>query len=98
MILRANIMNGLKLALIVISAAALPAQEVTSVVTKNLERKLKLPAELLPFQTVVLHARVPGFVEKVEVDRGSMVTKGQLLVQLSAPEMAAQLAELEAKA
>jgi membrane fusion protein (multidrug efflux system) len=91
-------MNGLKLALIVISAAALPAQEVTSVVTKNLERKLKLPGELLPYQTVVLHARVQGFVEKVEVDRGSRVTKGQLLVQLSAPEMAAQLAESEAKA
>jgi len=91
-------MNGLKLALIVISAALLPAQETATVVTKNLERKLKLPAELLPYQTVVLHARVQGFVEKVEVDRGSMVTKGQLLVQLSAPEMAAQLAESEAKA
>ena len=81
-------MNGLKLALIVMSAAALPAQEVTAVVTKNLERKLKLPGELLPYQSVVLHARVQGFVEKVDVDRGSMVTKGQLLVQLSAPEMA----------
>ncbi len=91
-------MNGLKLALIVISAAALPAQEVTAVVTKNLERKLKLPGELLPYQSVVLHARVQGFVEKVEVDRGSMVTKGQLLVQLSAPEMVAQWAESEAKA
>jgi membrane fusion protein (multidrug efflux system) len=91
-------MNGLKLALILISAAALPAQETTNVVSKNLERKLKLPAELLPYQSVVLHARVQGFVEKVDVDRGSMVTKGQLLVQLSAPEMAAQLAEAEAKA
>ncbi len=91
-------MNGLKLALILISAAALPAQETANVVSKNLERKLKLPAELLPYQSVVLHARVQGFVEKVEVDRGSMVTKGQLLVQLSAPEMAAQLAESEAKA
>lgn len=91
-------MNGLKLALILISAASLPAQEVTAVVTKNLERKLKLPGELLPFQSVVLHARVQGFVEKVEVDRGSVVTKGQLLVELSAPEMAAQLAESEAKA
>ena len=91
-------MNGLRLALILISVAALPAQEVTAVVTKNLERKLKLPGELLPFQSVVLHARVQGFVEKVEVDRGSVVTKGQLLVLLSAPEMAAQLAESEAKA
>jgi multidrug efflux pump subunit AcrA (membrane-fusion protein) len=65
-------MNGLKLALILISAAALPAQETTNVVSKNLERKLKLPAELLPYQSVVLHARVQGFVEKVDVDRGSI--------------------------
>jgi RND family efflux transporter MFP subunit len=36
-------------------------------------------------------------VDRVEVDRGSTVKKGQLLAVLSAPEMAAQLAEAESK-
>ena len=79
-------------------APAAPAQETTPVVVKVLDRKLKLPAELQAYQSVDLVARVPGFVEKVHVDRGSMVKKGQLLVELSAPEMKAQLSEFEAKA
>ena len=77
---------------------ALMAQETIEVVSKTVERKLRLPGELLPYEQVDLHARVNGFVEKVEVDRGSAVKTGQLLVQLSAPEMQAQLLEIEAKA
>ena len=46
---------------------------------------------------VSLHARVPGYVERVLVDRGSAVKEGQLLVELSAPEMQAQIAESESK-
>jgi RND family efflux transporter MFP subunit len=46
---------------------------------------------------VDLHARVQGFVEKVLVDRGSIVKEGELLVTLSAPEMEAQVAEAGAK-
>jgi RND family efflux transporter MFP subunit len=42
---------------------------------------------------VSLHARVAGYVEKVLVDRGSVVKQGQLLVELSAPEMTARVAE-----
>jgi membrane fusion protein, multidrug efflux system len=40
---------------------------------------------------------VPGFVDRVLVDRGSVVKEGQLLVELSAPEMAAQIAEADSK-
>ena len=84
--------------LLLLLPCALMAQETTEVVSKTVERKLRLPGELLPYQHVDLHARVNGFVEKVEVDRGSTVKTGQLLVQLSAPEMQAQLLEIEAKA
>lgn len=73
------------------------AVEVVPVASRVIERKLKLPGELAPYQTVELHARVAGFVERVEVDRGSAVKKGQRLISLSAPEMAAQLAEADAK-
>lgn len=74
------------------------AQETVAVVARAETRRVKLPAELLPFQSVNLHARIQGFLEKVEVDVGSTVRKGQLLAELSAPEVRAQLAEIEAKA
>ncbi len=56
-----------------------------------------LPGEFLPFLSVSLHAKVPGYVERILVDRGSRVEDGQLLAELSAPEMAAQIAEAESK-
>lgn len=71
--------------------------QVVKVESKSLNRTILLTGEFLPFQTVDLHARVQGFVEKVLVDRGSVVKQGQLLVALSAPEREAQVAEAEAK-
>lgn len=56
-----------------------------------------LPGEILPYLSVSLHAKVPGYVERVLVDRGSRVEAGQLLAELSAPEMAARIAEGESK-
>jgi membrane fusion protein (multidrug efflux system) len=50
-------------------------------------RTIPLTAELLPYLQTDIEARVPGYVEQVLVDRGSVVHRGQLLVQLSAPEM-----------
>lgn len=84
--------------LLLLIPSALLAQETTEVVSKTVEKKLRLPGELLPFELVDLHARINGFVEKIDADRGSIVKSGQLLVQLSAPEMQAQLLEIEAKA
>ncbi len=71
--------------------------ELTPVVSKPIERKLALPGELRPYQEVALHAKVTGFVERVLVDRGSVVKKDQLLATLDVPELAAQRAEAEAK-
>ena len=67
------------------------------VVGKEISGKIELPGELLPFQSVDLHAKVRGYVERIFVDRGSIVKPGELLVILSAPEMKAQLAEAESK-
>ena len=72
--------------------------DTVKVVSQTITRKTHLPGEMLPFLKVGLQARVTGFVDMVEVDRGSTVKKGQLLVKLSAPELAAQIAEAEAKA
>jgi multidrug efflux pump subunit AcrA (membrane-fusion protein) len=40
---------------------------------------------------------VSGFVEEINVDRGSAVKRGQLLARLSAPELATQRSEVESK-
>ena len=81
-------------------AAVLHAQsavEATRVVSKTVERQVNLPGEFFPYLSTDLYAKVSGFVDKVEVDRGSVVKAGQLLVQLTAPEMTAQVAEAESK-
>jgi RND family efflux transporter MFP subunit len=80
-------------------AASSQAQtpQLAPVVAKNISQTIDLPGELLPFQSVDIHAKVRGYVDRVLVDRGSAVKQGQLLAALSAPEMKAQMAEVESK-
>jgi membrane fusion protein, multidrug efflux system len=72
--------------------------ELTAVVSKPASQTIIIPGEIQAFLNVGLRARVNGYVERVLVDRGSAVKEGQLLVELSAPEMKAQIAEGESKA
>src|ERR1700724_3659139 len=71
--------------------------ELAPVVSKPISRTIELPGEFQPFQSVSIHAKVRGYVDRVLVDRGSVVKQGQLLAELTAPEMKAQLAEAESK-
>lgn len=65
--------------------------------SRAVERKVELPGELLPYESVPIHAKVAGFVERVLIDRGSFVKSGQLLATIIAPELTARIAEAEAK-
>lgn len=71
--------------------------ELVPVMSKEISQTIDLPGEFLSFQSVELHAKVRGYVERVLVDRGSAVKQGQLLAVLTAPEMKAQIAEAESK-
>ena len=82
---------------LLILAASAQTADLAPVVSKALSRTAELPGEFQPFLMVSLHARVAGYVEKVLVDRGSNVRQGQLLIELSAPEMAARIAEAESR-
>lgn len=64
--------------------------EMVKVESRSSSRTVPLTAELAPYLQTDIQARVPGYIEKVLVDRGSVVRRGQLLVQLSAPEMKSQ--------
>jgi membrane fusion protein, multidrug efflux system len=74
-----------------------PTVVVVTVVAQSLERPILLPGDLLAFQDVEIRPKVSGFVEAIPVDRGSVVKKGQLLVRMVAPEIAAQRREAESK-
>ncbi len=89
----------MRILLLFLAAAAAHAQnaELVRVISKPIEQTVKLPGEFAPFDSVDLRARVTGYVERVLVDRGAFVKKGQLLVELAAPEMKAQIAEAQAR-
>jgi len=71
--------------------------DLATVTSKPVSQTVDLPAEIWPYLSVSLHAKVPGYVERVLVDRGSVVKEGELLINLTAPEMDAQIAEAESK-
>ena len=82
-----------------VTALAAPQQGggLVPVVAKSSSRIIDLPAEILPYLTVSLHAKVRGYIDRVLVDRGSAVKEGDLLIHLTAPEMDAQIAEAESR-
>jgi len=88
-----------KEAALILAASLAFAQNIdlAPVISRRESREVNLPAEIAPYLTVSLHAKVRGYVEEVLVDRGSAVKQGDLLVRLSAPEMDAQIAESEAR-
>src|ERR1700720_1123897 len=69
--------------------------EVVPVASQKLATVFTLPAQLVPFQTVDIYAKVTGFLDMIRVDRGSRVRKGELIVRLSAPELVAQRGQAE---
>ncbi len=89
---------ALALILVAAAAAAQAPVEVVRVTSKAVERVVKLPGEFQPYLSVPIHAKVGGFVKRVDVDRGSSVRQGQLLAVLEAPEMQSQILEAESKA
>jgi RND family efflux transporter MFP subunit len=76
---------------------ATQAADLAPVVSRPVSRTVDLPAEFLPFLNVSLHAKLQSYVERIVVDRGSAVKQGDLIAELSAPELKAQIAEAESK-
>lgn len=78
-------------------ASQAPTILITHVVSRDVDRQLKLPGELRAYQDVAIYPKVQGFVETIKVDRGSVVKRGQLLLRMSAPELASRSAEAQAR-
>jgi membrane fusion protein (multidrug efflux system) len=63
----------------------------------TLSSTFRIPGELIAYQQVDLYAKVSSFVERLTVDVGSEVKKGQILATLEAPEISSQLAGAESR-
>ena len=93
-------MKPVKLHLLFVACAMLALPQATAlveVVSKPISKTVELPGEILAFLSVSLHAKLASYVDRMLVDRGSVVKQGDLLVELSAPELKARIAEAESK-
>src|SRR6478609_2172710 len=74
-----------------------PVLEVFVLNKESFAKNIRMPGELLPNEVVDIHPKIEGFIERIYVDRGSTVHRGQLLARLNIPEMDAQIAEARAQ-
>ncbi|HEY2146101.1 MAG TPA: efflux RND transporter periplasmic adaptor subunit [Steroidobacteraceae bacterium] len=70
---------------------AIPTVSVVNPEVLPLARPIDLPADVQPYQSVAINARISGYIGKWFVDIGAHVSAGQLLAVIEAPEMDAQL-------
>ena len=70
--------------------------EVVGVVHRPLTRMLNIPATLEAYEKADLYAKISGFITKVNVDIGSYVRKGDVLMEVAVPEIADKLRQCEA--
>lgn len=77
------------------SANSIDSVKVFSIQYENVEKALKLPAELFAFEKASIYAKVPGYINRILVDIGDQVKKGQILLTIEAPEVKAAYAEAQ---
>ncbi len=57
---------------------------------RTLTRSLKVPGSIEAFQEATLYAKTAGYLSRITVDRGDRVGRGQVLAEISVPEMAGE--------
>lgn len=71
--------------------ASAPVAPVVVVERGQLANQLQVAGEFLPYQEVELHAKVAGYIKRINVDIGDRVKTGQVLAILDVPELDAQV-------
>jgi RND family efflux transporter MFP subunit len=69
---------------------------VTKVARGDLSKSVMLTAEFLPWQQVEIHAKVSGYVQKMNVDVGDHAQTGDVLAVLEIPEIDQELNQAKA--
>jgi RND family efflux transporter MFP subunit len=73
------------------AAAETPSATVARVVRGSIVHDLNLAGQFQPFQVIDVHAKVSGYIRRINVDIGDRVKQGQVLAVLEVPELNAQL-------
>jgi RND family efflux transporter MFP subunit len=68
-----------------------PFAAVAPVTRADIANSLSVAGEFLPYQEVEIHAKVAGYIRKINVDIGDRVKQGQVLAVLEVPELVAEL-------
>src|SRR5579883_1090461 len=71
--------------------------KITTLEPRQISSNIQLPGVLQPFQFVQIFPKVNGFVKIVNVDRGSIVRTGSILLKLEAPEIEEHVAAAKLK-
>ena len=74
-----------------------PAVKIVHAQYRTVKRTVEQPGVIGAYERTALYAKVAGFVAKWNVDIGDRVKKGATLVELTAPEVVAQLQQLQAQ-
>ncbi|MGL4853412.1 MAG: efflux RND transporter periplasmic adaptor subunit [Phocaeicola sp.] len=74
-----------------------PAMQGSNMNMSSAPNTLTLPGEIVADKRSEIYAKVLSYVKSIRVDIGSKVEKGDLLMELEAPELTAQLASLHSK-
>ena len=75
---------------------SLPRVRVTLPRAADALTEVLLPADVQALKETVLYPRIDGYVRKFYVDIGDQVTEGQLLAEIDAPEVDAEVAQASA--
>jgi RND family efflux transporter MFP subunit len=73
------------------ASSSTPVAATVAVVRAPVSTTLSIAGEFLPWQEVELHAKVAGYIKKINVDIGDRVHGGQTLAVLEVPELNAQV-------
>jgi RND family efflux transporter MFP subunit len=79
------------------ASAPIATASVAPVVRGDLSSTLTVAGEFQPYQEVELHAKVSGYIRKINVDIGDRVKIGQVIATLEVPELSAQVAGSQAE-
>jgi RND family efflux transporter MFP subunit len=73
-----------------------PSMRVATVKASDPNRSVTLPATTLAFTAANIYARASGYIVERKVDIGDRVKQGQLMAQITAPELDHQIAQNQA--
>lgn len=79
------------------SSPTITGASVARVTRGNLASTLTVAGQFQPYQEVDLHAKVSGYIRRINVDIGDRVRTGQVIATLEVPELNAQLVGAQAE-